>query len=147
MVRRRRRWTRPRPSWTCCPRRRDCTCIWLLAYGDHDVGWLAEQVGATVAAVSQQLGKLRLAGLVSAQRVVRQQIYTADDPHILLLVDQVVAHGAHVAHVAHGAPTAASGRTTPASQHGGGQPRGPKPKPPSGPDRYPSALAVRPRRC
>jgi DNA-binding transcriptional ArsR family regulator len=66
--------------------------MWLLAHGDHDVGWLAEQVGATVAAVSQQLGKLRLAGLVSARRVGRQQIYTADDPHILLLVDQVFAH-------------------------------------------------------
>jgi DNA-binding transcriptional ArsR family regulator len=66
--------------------------MWLLAHGDHDVGWLAEQVGAAVAAVSQQLGKLRLAGLVSARRVGRQQIYTADDPHILLLVDQVFAH-------------------------------------------------------
>jgi DNA-binding transcriptional ArsR family regulator len=66
--------------------------MWLLAHGDHDVGWLAEHVGATVAAVSQQLGKLRLAGLVSARRVGRQQIYTADDPHILVLVEQVFAH-------------------------------------------------------
>jgi DNA-binding transcriptional ArsR family regulator len=66
--------------------------MWLLAHRDHDVGWLAEQVGATVAAVSQQLGKLRMAGLVSARRVGRQQIYTADDPHILLLVDQIFAH-------------------------------------------------------
>jgi DNA-binding transcriptional ArsR family regulator len=66
--------------------------MWLLAHGDHDVGWLAERVGATVAAVSQQLGKLRLAGLVSARRVGRQQIYTADDPHMLVLVEQVFAH-------------------------------------------------------
>jgi DNA-binding transcriptional ArsR family regulator len=66
--------------------------MWLLAHRDHDVGWLAEKVGATVAAVSQQLGKLRLAGLVSARRVGRQQIYTADDPHLLLLVDQIFAH-------------------------------------------------------
>jgi DNA-binding transcriptional ArsR family regulator len=66
--------------------------MWLLAHGDHDVGWLAERVGATVAAVSQQLGKLRLAGLVSARRVGRQQIYTADDPHLLVLVEQVFAH-------------------------------------------------------
>jgi DNA-binding transcriptional ArsR family regulator len=66
--------------------------MWLLAHGDHDVGWLAEQVGATVAAVSQHLGKLRLAGLVSARRHGRQQIYSADDPHILVLVEQVFAH-------------------------------------------------------
>jgi DNA-binding transcriptional ArsR family regulator len=66
--------------------------MWLLCHGEHDVGWLAEQVGISVAAVSQQLGKLRLAGLVSARRQGRYQIYTADDPHILMLVDQVFAH-------------------------------------------------------
>jgi DNA-binding transcriptional ArsR family regulator len=66
--------------------------MWLLCHGEHDVGWLAEQVGTSVAAVSQQLGKLRLAGLVSARREGRYQIYTADDPHILMLVDQVFAH-------------------------------------------------------
>jgi DNA-binding transcriptional ArsR family regulator len=65
--------------------------MWLLCHGDHDVGWLAEQVGATVAAVSQHLGKLRLAGLVSARRQGRHQIYSADDPHILVLVEQVFA--------------------------------------------------------
>jgi DNA-binding transcriptional ArsR family regulator len=66
--------------------------MWLLCRGEHDVGWLADQVGTSVAAVSQQLGKLRLAGLVSARRRGRYQIYTTDDPHILLLVDQVFAH-------------------------------------------------------
>lgn len=66
--------------------------MWLLARGEHDVGWLAEQVGTSVAAVSQQLGKLRMAGLVSARRQGRYQIYTCDDPHILMLVDQVFAH-------------------------------------------------------
>jgi len=65
--------------------------MWLLCHGDHDVGWLADQVGATVAAVSQQLGKLRLAGLVTARRVGRQQIYTAGDAHILALVEQAFA--------------------------------------------------------
>jgi DNA-binding transcriptional ArsR family regulator len=66
--------------------------MWLLCHGEHDVGWLAERVGTSVAAVSQQLGKLRLAGLVSARREGRYQIYTADDPHILMLVDQVFEH-------------------------------------------------------
>jgi DNA-binding transcriptional ArsR family regulator len=66
--------------------------MWLLAHGDHDVGWLAEQVGASVPAVSQHLAKLRLAGLVSARREGRRQVYTADDPHVLVLVEQVFAH-------------------------------------------------------
>jgi DNA-binding transcriptional ArsR family regulator len=66
--------------------------MWLLCHGDHDVGSLADEVGATVAAVSQHLAKLRLAGLVSARRDGRRQIYTADDPHILILVEQVFAH-------------------------------------------------------
>ena len=35
--------------------------MWLLCHGEHDVGWLAGQAGTSVAAVSQQLGKLRLA--------------------------------------------------------------------------------------
>jgi DNA-binding transcriptional ArsR family regulator len=66
--------------------------MWLLCHGEHDVGALAEKVGTSVAAVSQQLGKLRLAGLVSARREGRFQIYTADDPHVMILVDQVFAH-------------------------------------------------------
>lgn len=66
--------------------------MWLLCHGEHDVGWLAERVGTSIAAVSQQLGKLRLAGLVSARREGRYQIYTADDPHILMLVNQVFEH-------------------------------------------------------
>jgi DNA-binding transcriptional ArsR family regulator len=94
--------------------------MWLLAHRDHDVGWLAEQVGATVAAVSQQLGKLRLAGLVSARRVGRQQIYTADDPHILLLVDQIFAHvapdGSLNPNEADQAPRRRSGVRSPSSQ-------------------------------
>ncbi len=66
--------------------------MWLLAHGDHDVGGLADLVGASVAAVSQHLAKLRLAGLVTARRAGRHHIYTADDPHILLLVEQVFEH-------------------------------------------------------
>ena len=84
--------------------------MWLLCHGEHDVGWLAGRAGTSVAAVSQQLGKLRLAGLVSARREGRYQIYTADDPHILMLVDQVFAYLAP-------GPTAVAeeaGRTPPA---------------------------------
>jgi DNA-binding transcriptional ArsR family regulator len=63
--------------------------MWLLCQGERDVGALAADVGATVAAVSQHLAKLRLAGLVSARREGRYQVYSADDPHLLMLVEQV----------------------------------------------------------
>ena len=63
--------------------------MWLLCQGERDVGALAADVGATVAAVSQHLAKLRLAGLVSARREGRYQVYSADDPHLLVLVEQV----------------------------------------------------------
>jgi DNA-binding transcriptional ArsR family regulator len=66
--------------------------VWLLVQEDCDVGSLASQVGATVAAVSQHLAKLRLAGLVSAHRNGRRQVYTVDDPHVIALLDQIFKH-------------------------------------------------------
>ncbi|PRY02186.1 ArsR/SmtB family transcription factor [Allonocardiopsis opalescens] len=66
--------------------------VWILARHECDVGTLAERTGATVAAVSQHLAKLRLAGLVTARRVGRHQIYAVEDPHVLTLVQQIFAH-------------------------------------------------------
>jgi DNA-binding transcriptional ArsR family regulator len=66
--------------------------VWLLARNEHDVGSLAELTGASVAAVSQHLAKLRLTGLVAARREGRRQIYAVEDPHVLTLVDQVFQH-------------------------------------------------------
>lgn len=66
--------------------------MWLLCHGEHDVGWLAAEVDATVATVSQHLAKLRLAGLVSARREGRYQIYRVDDPHVAMLVELVFEH-------------------------------------------------------
>jgi DNA-binding transcriptional ArsR family regulator len=66
--------------------------MWLLARGEYDVGTLAERTGASLASVSQQLAKLRLAGLVSAHRDGRHQIYTVEDPHVLTVVDQIFEH-------------------------------------------------------
>jgi DNA-binding transcriptional ArsR family regulator len=66
--------------------------MWLLCHGEHDVGWLATEVDATVATVSQHLAKLRLAGLVSARRQGRYQIYRVDDPHVAMLVELVFEH-------------------------------------------------------
>lgn len=65
---------------------------WLLARHEYDVGTLAEHTGATVAAVSQHLAKLRIAGLVTARREGRRQIYAVEDPHVLTLVAQIFDH-------------------------------------------------------
>ena len=64
----------------------------LAAAGEHDVGTLSEKAGVSIATASQHLTKLRLAGLVSAHRDGRRQIYTVDDPHVLTLVHQIFDH-------------------------------------------------------
>jgi DNA-binding transcriptional ArsR family regulator len=66
--------------------------MWLLCHGERDVGRLVGEVDASVAAVSQHLAKLRLAGLVTARRQGRHQIYRVDDPHVALLVESVFDH-------------------------------------------------------
>jgi DNA-binding transcriptional ArsR family regulator len=66
--------------------------VWLLAGGERDVGTLAELTGQSVATVSHHLGKLRLAGLVSARREGKHQVYAVDDPHVVDLVRGAVAH-------------------------------------------------------
>ena len=66
--------------------------MWLLARHDCDVGRLAERTGASVAAVSQHLAKLRLAGLVTSRREGRHQIYALEDPHVLTMVEQMFDH-------------------------------------------------------
>lgn len=65
--------------------------VWLLAAGPRDVGTLATALGQPVAAVSQHLAKLKLAGLVRARREGRHQIYVIDDPGVVETVRSVVA--------------------------------------------------------
>ncbi|MFC0626861.1 ArsR/SmtB family transcription factor [Kribbella deserti] len=64
----------------------------LAAQGEYDVGTLADRVGVSIATASQHLGKLRLAGIITARREGRRHIYTVDDPHVLTLVDQIFEH-------------------------------------------------------
>ncbi|MCD2195187.1 metalloregulator ArsR/SmtB family transcription factor [Actinomycetospora endophytica] len=73
--------------------------LWVLAAGENDVGTLAEQVGQTVATVSHHLGKLKLAGLVSARRAGRHQFYAVDDPHVVEMVRLAVAHHEELRHL------------------------------------------------
>ena len=64
----------------------------LAADGEYDVGTLSERVGVSIATASQHLTKLRLAGIISARRDGRRQIYIVDDPHVLTMVQQIFEH-------------------------------------------------------
>lgn len=71
--------------------------VWLLARSEQDVTALAEATGSNVAAVSQHLAKLKLAGLVSSRREGRHQVYVVDDPHVVAIVRQMLDHHAEQA--------------------------------------------------
>ena len=64
--------------------------VWLLAHEEQDVGALAEAVGGALPAVSQHLAKLKLAGLVTARREGRRQVYLIADPRVADAVRHVV---------------------------------------------------------
>jgi len=66
--------------------------VWVLAAGEHDVTTLAELTGANIPAASQQLAKLRAAGIVTARREGRRQLYRVDDPHIAGVIEQMFRH-------------------------------------------------------
>jgi DNA-binding transcriptional ArsR family regulator len=66
--------------------------VWLMAHETFDVGTLAGRVGLSVATTSQHLGKLRIAGVISARRDGRHTYYAVDDPHVLTLIEQIFDH-------------------------------------------------------
>jgi len=66
--------------------------LWLLARQEYDVSTLAGILGVSTSLVSQHLGKMRWAGLVSTRRRGKHQLYTVDDPHVVSLVDQAIDH-------------------------------------------------------
>lgn len=66
--------------------------VWLLASGEYDVATLAELTGANVPAASQHLAKLRAAGIVTARRDGRRQLYRVEDPHIISVIGQMFSH-------------------------------------------------------
>lgn len=66
--------------------------VWALSGGEHDVTTLAELTGANIPAASQQLAKLRAAGVVTARREGRRQLYRVDDPHILSVIEGMFSH-------------------------------------------------------
>jgi DNA-binding transcriptional ArsR family regulator len=64
--------------------------LWLLDGGEQDVGTLADKTGQSVATVSHHLGKLKLAGLVRAQRQGKRQVYVATDDSALAVIREAV---------------------------------------------------------
>lgn len=66
--------------------------VWLLAADEYDVTTLGDLTGANIPAVSQQLAKLRAAGIVTARREGRRQLYRVEDPHILSVIEQMFTH-------------------------------------------------------
>lgn len=66
--------------------------VWLMASGEYDVTTLAELSGMNVPAASQHLAKLRAAGIATARRDGRRQLYRVEDPHILAVIEQMFSH-------------------------------------------------------
>lgn len=69
--------------------------LWQLSEGEHDVTTLTAAVGAARPAVSQHLGKLLLAGLVSTRRDGRRVLYRARGGHVRRLVSEVLYAADH----------------------------------------------------
>ncbi|WP_241825626.1 ArsR/SmtB family transcription factor [Micromonospora sp. CB01531] len=67
----------------------------LLRDGEYDVTALVAAVGVARPAVSQHLGKLRLAGLVSVRREGRRALYRARGGHVRRLVTEVLHAASH----------------------------------------------------
>ncbi|MBK9180195.1 MAG: helix-turn-helix transcriptional regulator [Acidimicrobiales bacterium] len=69
--------------------------VWALRRAPASVGELAEAAGAQLAATSQHLAKLRMAGLVRAHRQGTRVIYELESDHVGELLEQALSHLAH----------------------------------------------------
>jgi DNA-binding transcriptional ArsR family regulator len=66
------------------------TVLAELLDGERDVTALTAATGSARPAVSQHLGKLRLAGLVRGRREGRRQVYALAGPHVARLITEVL---------------------------------------------------------
>jgi len=85
--------------------------LWLLVEGEQSVGRLAQLAGVAPSVVSQHLGKLRLARLVTTRREGNRIFYAASDVHVRQLLEEALFHADHlVAGIADHEPTRRKGR-------------------------------------
>ena len=66
-----------------------------LAVGEADVTTLTRACGAARPSVSQHLGRLRLAGLVSTRKEGRRVIYALEHGHLRRLVEEALSVADH----------------------------------------------------
>ena len=66
--------------------------LWALIQGEYHVNALADLIGAKPPAVSQHLGKLRIAGMVAVRRAGTYAYYSVCDDHISRIVSLLVEH-------------------------------------------------------
>lgn len=69
--------------------------LWALLHGEHSVNELADHVHVQPSAVSQHLGKLRLARLVKARREGNKMFYSTENKHVHIVIKQALAHAEH----------------------------------------------------
>lgn len=69
--------------------------VCLLRTTEMDVNTLAAAIGVARPAVSQHLGKLRLAGLVRMHRQGRRALYAVRGGHVRRLVDEALSAAEH----------------------------------------------------
>lgn len=70
--------------------------LWALLHGEHSVNELSEHVNAHPAAVSQHLGKLRLAQLVKVRREGNKMFYSTDNSHVHNLISQALSQAERI---------------------------------------------------
>lgn len=70
--------------------------LWALLHGEHSVGELAKHIHARPPAVSQHLGKLRIAQLVKVRREGNKMFYLADNNHVRCLIEQALSQADHI---------------------------------------------------
>ncbi|MFC3518481.1 ArsR/SmtB family transcription factor [Streptomonospora nanhaiensis] len=95
---------------------------------EQDVSTLTAQVEASRSSVSQHLGRLRLAGLVTSRREGRRMLYRITSDHLAALVEEALGYAYHAVHdIPHHRAAA------PAPRRNGAERRG-QPAPPTGGD-------------
>ncbi len=70
--------------------------LWVLVAGEQSVGQLADLAGVAPSVVSQHLGKLRLARLVTTRREGNRIFYAAIDVHVRQLLEEALSHADHL---------------------------------------------------